>query len=331
MEKLINKALKKLRKDCEENVEDYKNGTSAYNDFDNTRSGIIDAENRMQQFLDDEVDCYVGWLQMVNSGRGYYGNFFLEGLIREELFMPSLVRAADLMDKYVSLAIPMIEAYRDDRCLWNADLAGLFLGVNMMLGKWDAAERITRSYHSALTNKEANIFVGRGMERWRSPWFLFNLMCEQLGLEYDQASMNYPKNMSPYNEVQKNWQEPSLLEFDKLVYKMADYHLVNSSDNYVEGMSEDDYYDAEGEFEGMRHGFTPLEIMAVLRLREKHGIENPKKFMHPLMNQPLAQLPKLENIPAPKPYPIVDKVLSKIFTKHPEMEKHLSKYSPTND
>ena len=40
MEKLINKALKKLRKGCEENVEDYKNGTSAFNDFDNTRSGI---------------------------------------------------------------------------------------------------------------------------------------------------------------------------------------------------------------------------------------------------------------------------------------------------
>ena len=118
MEKLINKALKKLRRDCEKNVQKFKNGTSAFNDFDNTWSGIIDAENRMQQFLDDEVDCYVGWLQMVNSGRGYYGNFFLEGLIREELFMSSLVRAADLMDKYVSLAIPMIEAYRDKHCLW---------------------------------------------------------------------------------------------------------------------------------------------------------------------------------------------------------------------
>lgn len=323
MDKIINKRLKKLRKDCDENVLKFKVGKSAFNDFDNEWSSIIDAENELQEYLDDDGDSCFAWLTLNDSGRKYYGNFFYESLIRNELYMPSLVRSADLFDKYVSLAIPMIETYRSKHCLWDANVAGLYLSLNLMLGKWDVAERITRVYHHYLSDKEQSDFVSIGDDQCRSTWFLFNLMCDELGLEYDQENVSYPKKMSPYDEVQKNWKEGSLLEFDKLVYKMADYHLVNSGDNYVEGMTEDEDYDAEGEFSDSFMWFTPLEIMAVLRLREKHGIENPKEFMHPLMNQPLAQLPKLEDIPAPEPYPIADKVLAKILKTHPEMESYL--------
>ena len=323
MNEEILKLLKKLRKGYNKNLEDFKQDKGAYtkNDFLNSPS---DFAEDIQGFLDDDDDCCYAWLQFPKLADWNYGNAIYTSLLEERLVLPRLVTAAKMYDQFVSLAVPMIETYRSNKILWTANQAGLYLGLNMMLGTWKAAERITRCYYHYLSTA-AYEFASPGEDRWRSPWFLFNLMCEELGLEYDKSKLRYPEKMFPYDMTLEDIKTDDLELVDGMVTKLSHYHLANCGDKYIEGMTEDEYYDAEGEFESSKNWFFPYVIMAVLRLREKHGLENPTEFSHPLMQQPLAQLPKRRDIPAVEENEMAKKAIAKILKMHPEMEDYLTR------
>ena len=126
-QKDIYKRLKTLRKECDKNIKKLEAGTSAFNEEDNGFSRMQDFIEDVQYFLDGDGDCSYMWQSIPGVADGYYANAIYDSLSQEKLILKNLVKAAHLFDQFVSLAIPMIESYRSNHVLWNANQAGLYL------------------------------------------------------------------------------------------------------------------------------------------------------------------------------------------------------------
>jgi hypothetical protein len=108
---------------------------------------------------------------------------------------------------------------------------------------------------------------------------IFRLFAEwqgvPLALEYDAA------DIPEYRAVLDCWRDVTTERLTPALLRCCDWHLEQTA----QGNDEISY-----EFEDSYAFAYPIEILAVLRLRELIGLENPK-LDHPLMNSPLGVLP----------------------------------------
>ncbi len=95
------------------------------------------------------------------------------------------------------------------------------IGRNKLLGWCDKAETITKVYLNSFDNNEERLVV-KGDEDYRSPWFVFHMMCQSLQLGFDQSKVKYPKGMWPYEGALNYWRITDMLGLDKMVYTMAE-------------------------------------------------------------------------------------------------------------
>lgn len=109
-----------------------------------------------------------------------------------------------------------------------------------------------------------------------------------------------------FDALLANWRSADLEALNFLLLAACDRHTQHSRIDSRARM-----YDL---FQG-EYAYLPFEIQSVLRLRDEEGLPNPK-LDHPLMAQPLADLPD-----APPPYsdPLLDGVLARIRTEWPEL------------
>jgi hypothetical protein len=152
-----------------------------------------------------------------------------------------------------------------------------------------------------------SVFIDwQGIRSWYPQFqFLVFLMAEFNGLALDRMVYRFPhpELPIPYETVLADWRSTDLDQVQGMVSEMADFHVANSAkDMYPFGCHSEILF--------------PYEILAFLRIREWAGLENPKRFDHPLMNTPLAVLPS-----APLPWPdapLLDQAIAKFKTEYPE-------------
>ncbi|WP_092719952.1 hypothetical protein [Rhizobium multihospitium] len=128
--------------------------------------------------------------------------------------------------------------------------------------------------------------MDRGISYGRLPWFMLELAKDWLKAdvaidsEFRQLEV---ANLGVWDKLLAGWRDSNERSFDALMSEMAEYHLAQSG--IVEN-TEKDWY----EFEELSYWLFPVELLAVLRLREWGGIANPP-LTHPIFwVTPLANL-----------------------------------------
>ena len=124
-------------------------------------------------------------------------------------------------------------------------------------------------------------------------WFLFDLYCKVYNRSYDESKAKYPKNMLFFKEILENWNTKDMAKVEQYVYLMCEYHLEQTQ----EEVGEDDYF----VFDSAKYWLFPVEVLAWLKLREIHGVENPKEFAHHLMQGEVAKTLYTMRTPLEKP------------------------------
>jgi hypothetical protein len=123
---------------------------------------------------------------------------------------------------------------------------------------------------------------------YRHFWFLMLLCATAFNKRIDLDSYSTPTDMQPYADALESWDTDDVTRVDELVSALADFHVQQARNRSANGIRE---------FDREERMIFPYEILAWLRVREWSGRTNPPAFSHPLMNQPLAWLPR-EPLPA---------------------------------
>jgi len=140
-------------------------------------------------------------------------------------------------------------------------------------------------------------------------WFLLDLYCKVYHKTYDMKSAKYPKEMLFFSEIIDNWNTEDMLEVEKYVYLLSEYHLLHTQ---VEKADDDLFV-----FDHPDYWLFPVEILAWLKLREMNGLQNPREFSHPFMNTEVAQtfLNIKTPLAKPKAFPFVKELIENFKKK----------------
>ncbi len=111
-------------------------------------------------------------------------------------------------------------------------------------------------------------------------WFMLELPLKSMNIALNRSDFSYPTHPHPYERALQNWNTNDEGILQVVVSEMADYHLANTTPTTPDDIAEFDY-----EYTML----FPFEIITFLQVRSWHGLSNPEKFDHPLMNHPLAR------------------------------------------
>jgi hypothetical protein len=188
--------------------------------------------------------------------------------------------------------------------------AAAWFALQIVAGWREQAGIVGRSIYKGLDTPLVDMRINERHDAgtlFRHMWFLIHLYCDVGGHPLDASLYSYPKDMSPYAQVLADWRTADLGKVHDFVCAMAEFHLAQTDDSKPDTVKEFDYDDWK---------LFPYEILAYLRLREWNGLQNPNKFDHPLMNQPLARLPQ----PVPLAQPettLLDRVIERFRAEFP--------------
>lgn len=171
----------------------------------------------------------------------------------------------------------------------------------LFIGQKDAAEEVGKIF----CNELHTLFLKGGIDWWLHPWFILQLISKWQHIELNLNGCDVPKNMNIYSEVLMHWDTEDIEQVKQLVNKMSDFHIETSKSD----MSEDETND----FNESAFWFFPYEILAWLRIRELMGLPNPETYEHPLMQQPLAQMPEATPFPDDE---LLTQVVVKLKAEH---------------
>jgi hypothetical protein len=112
----------------------------------------------------------------------------------------------------------------------------------------------------------------------------------------------------PYNTLQEVEKSEIDTEIDYLVSLLCETHIELSK--------EDEF------FSNPMVKIFPYEILLWLKLREKSGLKNPKRYSHPMMNTPLTKMfmDISEPLHKPKKLPLAKMLLEKLKQKCPQIK-----------
>ncbi|MBO0664593.1 hypothetical protein LQ948_18765 [Jiella sp. MQZ9-1] len=177
--------------------------------------------------------------------------------------------------------VPIYDFYQKNLGRYDFDAYGKLLAQILATGWKDESELVAR-----FGFEELNRLLDRGISYGRMCWFMLELAKDWLQADVSLDSefrQHEIENLGIWDKLLTGWREPNARAFDALMSEMAECHISQSRDAE---MSENEWY----EFEDMAYWLFPVELLAVLRLREWAGIANPK-LSHPLFAvTPLATL-----------------------------------------
>jgi hypothetical protein len=148
------------------------------------------------------------------------------------------------------------------------------------IGTW-LIESINYGYQKNEEGRTTHQVISCGEDWTTAGWFLLDLFCSAYDRTYDHNNAIRPDSLLIYEEILKNWQSEDEEWVDQMVYLMSEYHLEQTQ----EERSNEEYFS----FSSVNYWLFPYEILSWLTLREHKGLNNPKKFSHPLMNTPIAK------------------------------------------
>ena len=130
--------------------------------------------------------------------------------------------------------------------------------------------------------------------------FIFHLYSQWQNRPLSKYMESLPLNQI-YADLLQVWQSEDLALVEQSLLAACDYHLARSNTRA-----------SMVEFSYVMYALQPVEILAVLRLREMSGLAIPV-LDHPLMNTPVSQLSPLMHVePDPLLYPALDLLLTGI-------------------
>lgn len=228
--------------------------------------------------VDSDVQLVTEYFELIHIWyRNSYSSSGLSSSPNEEILAIS-IRAA--ISSFL-FEIPIYDFHPKNLGRYDFDAYGKLLAQILATGWKDEAELVAR-----LGFKELNRLLDRGISYGRLCWFMLELARDwlQANVSLDSEFRQHEiENLGIWDKLLAGWREPNERIFDSLVNEMAEYHTSQSKNAE---MSENEWY----EFEDMAYWLFPVELLAVLRLREWAGIANPK-LSHPLFAvTPLATL-----------------------------------------
>jgi hypothetical protein len=220
-------------------------------------------------------------------------------------------------EAYIDFETAFAEVNKGGSVLQNN--AVLYFSLSVIAGWKDAAARIGQALVRGL---DTSLLDLRHTDRhcageiYRHFWFILHLYAQSGGSKFDISLYSYPPDMRPYAEALDDWLTTDLVKAHDCVCAMADFHVRQTRNTSHDNVEE---FDAESVM------LFPYEILCWLRLREWAGLENPKSFDHPLMQQPLSRLPAPVPLDVPAT-PLLDQVIARFRQEFPDS---FSEWVPT--
>lgn len=220
-----------------------------------------------------------------------------------------LALAVRYAEAYIHFETAFAEANKGGSIL--QDRAVLYFSLAVIAGWKNTASRmgeaLVRGLDTSLLDLQHTDRHCAG-EVYRHFWFILHLYAKAGGSQFETSLYSYPPDMSPYAVVLDDWLTTDLNKVHDWVCAMADFHVQEARNTT---------HDIVDEFDSEDVMLFPYEILCWLRLREWAGLENPTSFDHPLMQQPLAQLPTPIPLDVPST-PLLDKVIDKFREEFPD-------------
>ena len=269
--------------------------------------GLDRHHSRLQSYVDgrDEVihlDDYCDYLE-----HDHLMPFLHAALSQGALRWDLLASAA----RY-GLASMLVEATRaeTEKNMISCTLFGaaLMAALQSVAGWREEARVLFQAMYQGMDNQFLDLREGP-VQEYTQFYFLLLLAADYFGYPIDMEKYHFAKaeDMPAYAAALAHWRSTDLDLVQKLVTDMADHHVRNAQSADPD---EDAPFGIESEW------LFPHEILAFLRFREWAGLENPASFVHPLMNTPVAALPRT---PLPWPeIPLLDQAIAKFKGEFPE-------------
>lgn len=222
----------------------------------------------------------------------YHASRYAASGIEKAPDMPALAISCRSALSGFLLEAPLYDFFPDNPGYYNFDTHGSLLAQLITVGWKEEAELAAR-----VGFIELNRLMRGGVTVMRMPWFVLELAKDWLKADVNLNSeyrVQKNEDLGPWQKLLDGWRNPGEAAFDALMSEMADYHVSQSSGP----RGDDDWY----EFEEMSYWLFPVELLAVLRLREWLNIPT-ARLTHPLFSvTPLGSL-------YPAPERLSDKIL----------------------
>ena len=160
---------------------------------------------------------------------------------------------------------------------------------------------------NTITNGHTNFmaeslrYSAMAMTIFNDLWHLPAPDLERFALPQDPVWMNYANH----------WREEDVEKFSGILNEVCDLHIERI------GMTQKEFDSGNYEFTSPFEAVYPVEILAVLRLREQLGLQNPE-LTHPLLLTPYAQITS-KPINQPVEDPLLDDYLNALRKYNPEL------------
>ena len=190
--------------------------------------------------------------------------------------------------------------------------------INILCNKWENTKEMGSLLIDSL-NAE-NCIIRRGLPTATRSWFLLDLFSLVSNIEINKKIAIAPKKdkYKPFYEILELWDTQDEALIDQHITILCEYHLIYAA-------SEIDYDNQEERMRNLEmpsFQIFPYEVLAWLKLREEHGLKNPVKFSHELMNTKIVKvflelntpLDEIEDLPFEKD------ILSNLKKACPEMK-----------
>ncbi|MBU3013265.1 hypothetical protein KO488_00750 [Poseidonibacter lekithochrous] len=151
-------------------------------------------------------------------------------------------------------------------------------------------------------------------------WFLLDLFSFVSKIEINKKIAIAPRKnkYEPFYDVLQDWDTQDEALIDKHITMLCEYHLIYATSQ----IENDSLKERMKNYEIPCFQIFPYEILAWLKLREQHGLKNPNKFTHELMNTKIVKvfleldtpLAEVEDLPFEK------EVLSNLKAACPDMK-----------
>jgi len=283
--------IEELKKEL---VRGYPYAEGAYVEY----KDVIDVNNTPLSWISENIDNYKNYNMFLYSNRlmvlytlyrAIYSVFILDD---EEKALEEFTRANEYT--YLSVHVTSllcfvncdinIDEYEDDEYALEPkphiemDELSTLWGLSFLMNDFKKADTIAKDLIDSLNTK--GCIIRRGHKSAYVEWFMVKLYVLVMEIELDKRKPMYPKKDSKFSFYEKillDWDTTDMSKFQLMIETLCTLRL-----ELTEPM-----LDKDDKFRKPFLQLLPFEVIMLLRLREKRGIENPTEFIHPLMNTPL--------------------------------------------
>jgi hypothetical protein len=167
------------------------------------------------------------------------------------------------------------------------DSAIMHLGQMIYLGWEDLAQNYGDLLIAMLNGKQYKGWIKKSMY----PWFMIELFCKWKKKELDKSKLNYPEKLGIYEDALLYWNTPDTSKMEEILRQLCDFHIENCDENVV---TDDDGDEFSPEFTNSDYFLFPMEILMLLSIRKRIGLDKNLTFESELLSLLINQLPSNE-------------------------------------